>query len=290
MKRREFIALVGGALACPPMARGQSPDRIFRLGHIAQTLDSERLTREFSLPELAKLGFVEGRNLELFWRNGSADNLPKLALALLNDRPDVIVAIGGTAARAVQASTSSIPIVMFADDPVGLGLATSFAQPDRNVTGIANMVVELQVKRLELVLEVTPKARRVAALFRQTSATRERGEPALRDSAAKVGIELLVYTADGPSGYLAAFAAMRGAGVEALVIGADPQLFADRELLAAHALQARLPTSCEWVSMARAGCLLGYGANVGGWRDMSLASCVGLCRSTFRSSSQPRSS
>ena len=246
MKRRAFIALVGGALACPPMARGQSPDRVFRLGHIAQTLDSERLTRDFSLPELAKLGFVEGRNLELFWRNGSVDNLPKLALALLNDKPDVIVAIGGTAARAVQASTSSIPIVMFADDPVGLGLATSFAQPDRNVTGIANLVVELQAKRLELVLEVTPKARRVAALFRRTSAMRERGEPALRDSAAKAGIELLVYTADGPSDYLAAFAAMRGAGVEALVIGADPRLFADRELLAEHALQARLPTSCEW--------------------------------------------
>jgi len=150
---------------------------------------------------------------------------------------------------------------MFADDPIGLGLATSFAKPDRNVTGIANMVVELQAKRLELVLEMTQKSRRVAMLFRRTSGARERGERELRDSAAKAGIELSVYSADGPSNYLAAFSAMRRAGVEALVIGADPQLFADRELLAAHALEARIPTSCEWASMARAGCLLGYGAN-----------------------------
>ena len=76
MKRRAFIALVGGAVTFPLTARGQSPERVYRLGHVAQTLDSERLTRDFSLPELAKLGFVEGRNLQLFWRNGIADNLP----------------------------------------------------------------------------------------------------------------------------------------------------------------------------------------------------------------------
>jgi putative ABC transport system substrate-binding protein len=263
MARYSTATLVAALLSatCLTGAAAQSSERIHRLGHLAEVLDSERLTREYSLPELAKLGFVEGRNLQLFARSGTADTLPKLARELLIDKPEVIIAVGSNAARAAQESTSSVPIVMFADDPIGLGLATSFARPDRNVTGIANLVVELLAKRLELVLEVTPKARRVATLLRRTSATRERIERALRDSAARAGIELLVYLADGPADYLAAFAAMRADGAEALVVGPDPRLFGDRELLAAHAREAHLPTSCEWPTMARAGCLLGYGAN-----------------------------
>ena len=184
-----------------------------------------------------------------------------LGRELLATKPDVIIAIGTAATRVAREITDSVPIVMFADDPVGLGLATSFSRPDRNVTGVANMVLELQNKRLALLREAVPMARRVAALLRRTSLTRERSVQALRAGAATEGIELLVYTADGPSDYHAVFTAMRAAGSDALLIGSDPQFYGDRALLAALAREASLPTSCEWVDMARVGCLLGYGPN-----------------------------
>src|SRR5262245_16968198 len=243
-------------------ANAQDPDRVYRLGHLALTADSERRTHEFALPELAQLGFVEGQNLKLIMRSGHAAALPDLARELLATKPDAIMAIGGTAVRAAREVTSSIPIVMFADDPVGIGLVTSFARPGGNVTGIANMVVELQGKRLGLLLEAIPRARRIAALLQRTLLTREPGGHTLRASAVAAGIELLIYTADSRSDYQVAFAAMRADGAEALLIGAAPELFQDRKLLAALALEARLPTSCEWADMARDGCLLGYGANV----------------------------
>jgi len=247
-------------------ANAQDRVRVYRLGHLALTAESERWTREFALPELAQLGFVEGENLKLLMRSGKAGALPDLARELLATKPDAIIAISGTAARAAREATNSIPIVMFADDPIGLGLVTSFARPGSNVTGIANMSVELHGKRLGLLLEAIPNVRRIAALLHRTSATRERAEHTLRASAAAVGIELLVYTTDSRSDYQVAFAAMRASGAEALLISSAPEFYLDRELLAALALEVRLPTSCEWSTMARDGCLLGYGANQSGMR------------------------
>src|SRR5262245_24210723 len=183
-------------------ANAQDAERVYRLGHLAPTASSERATREFSLPELAKLGFVEGRNLEFVVRSGNLDALPDLARELLATKPDAIIAIGSTAVRATREATNSVPIIMFTDDPIGQGFATSFARPDRNVTGVAIMVLELQAKRLELLLEAVPQ-RRVAALLRQKSATREQSERELRAAAATAGIELLVVFADGASLYAA---------------------------------------------------------------------------------------
>src|SRR5215475_1749141 len=102
--------------AWPIPATAQSPERVYRLGHLAQTADSERLTREFSLPELAMLGFVEGRNLEFLVRSGNVDALPELARELLATKPDVVIAIGGAVALVARDATNSVPIVMFADD------------------------------------------------------------------------------------------------------------------------------------------------------------------------------
>jgi putative tryptophan/tyrosine transport system substrate-binding protein len=247
-------------------AEAQSSDRVYRLGHLAQSEEAERLSREFTLPELAQLGFAEGRNLHFSGRFGSANALPHLAQELLAEKPDAIIAIGSAATLAARAATDRVPIVLFAVDPVRLGLADSFSRPAGNVTGISNMVLELQEKRLELLLEAVPQARRVAVLLRRTSPTREHGERELRAAAIRAGIEVLFYSADGPSDYQAAFVAMRAARAQALVIGSDPSFFADTALLAKHAQEARLPTSCEWVTMARAGCLLGYGPSMAALR------------------------
>jgi putative ABC transport system substrate-binding protein len=260
VRRRAIIAAIA-AVACGSAERafGQAPGRTFRLGHLAPNEPTDLRTREILLPELARHGFVAGRNLVVESRFGGEAAFPELARALLAARPDAVVATGGAAARAMREATSSVPIVIFADDPVELGYAASLARPGGNVTGVALMVVSLQAKRLELLLEAVPAARRVGALLRASSPQRPAGERALRVSAAAAGVELLVVEADVATDYPAAFAALRARGADALLIGADPLFADDVARLAALALDARLPTICEWASNARDGCVLGYG-------------------------------
>ncbi len=259
-------------------AHAQSPNRIYRLGVLAPTIDSVRLTRDLTLPELATLGFIDGRNLVVDARIGAPSELPGLVREMLAAKPDAIIAIGGTAVRSARAATTSVAIVMFADEPVGQGWAESFARPGGNVTGIANMVVELHEKRLELLLEAVPAARRVAVLLKSNSTNQAAYQRAIQVVATSTGVEVKLFTANGPSDYPAAFAAMRAAGTQALVIGADPEFARDGALLAALALEAGQPTSCEWAWMAQAGCLLGYGPDRGALRRRMAHQVAGIFR------------
>ncbi len=258
--RRRLILAGGAASLAATAVRAQEAGRIYRLGHLGLTATSERLTRDFTLPELERLGFTAGRNLVFDARIGPAEAMPALAREILAASPDAIVAIGSQATRAMHDATRTVPIVMFADNPVGLGVAASFSRPGGNVTGVANMVVELQAKRLDLLVEALPAARRLGALLKTSSPTRRPLEQALSESAAALGIELSLAYADRAADYPTAFAMLRAAGVEALVLGPDPEFFGDVALLVALAREARLAMSCEWAAMARAGCLLGYGA------------------------------
>jgi len=253
MWRRNFIAGLAGTVAFPFAARAQTPNRIYRLGHLADSSDSEAFTRQITLPELARLGFVEGRNLVFDGRVGELDSLPALMRELLAGQPDAVIAIGPALAPA-GAATRKVPVVAFGRDPVEFGLAASYARPGSNVTGVVIQTGELEAKRLSILVEAVPDRRRVAALL-ATSAY----EAALRKAAAALGVELLVFTAAVPSDYPAAFAAMRAQGAQALIIGASPQFFQDGRLLAGLAREARLPTVCEWAEMAQEGCLMGYG-------------------------------
>ena len=149
-----------------------------------------------------------------------------------------------------------MPIVTFGFDPIELGLAASYARPGGNVTGVVILIGELEAKRLSILLEAAPDRRRVATLVPTANGP---NAVALRKAAAGLGVELLVFPAAAPGDYAAAFAAMRAQGAQALVIGATPQFQRDGRLLADLALEARLPTVCEWADMARAGCLIGYG-------------------------------
>jgi putative ABC transport system substrate-binding protein len=258
MWRRKFIAGLAGTVAFPLAIRAQMPNRIYRLGHLANSSDAEAFTRQITLPELARLGFVEGRNLVFDVRVGELDALPGLMRELLAARPDVIVAIGPATAPA-GAATRIVPIVAFGTDPIELGLAASYAQPRGNVTGVVILTSELDAKRLSILLEAVPDRRRVAALIPQA---RSGGvDVALRKAAAGLGVELLVFAVATPGDYAAAFEAMRAQGAQALVIAAASEFQRDGRQLAGLALEARLPTVCEWAEMARAGCLIGYGPN-----------------------------
>jgi putative ABC transport system substrate-binding protein len=253
--RLAVIAALAWLTGTAGPAAAQAPDRFYRLAHLANSAESEAALRTITLPELARLGFVEGRNLVIDGRVGHAGDLPALAQELLSRRPDVMVAVGPAAIVAAGA-TRAVPVVTFGGDPVQLGLAQSYARPGGNVTGVVILVGELEVKRLSLLREALPDRRRVALL---TSPATALGEAALRQAAPGFGVELLPVQVTSPSDYPAAFAAMQAAGAQALVISATSEFFRDRVALVDLASRARLPTVCEWAEMALAGCVLGYG-------------------------------
>lgn len=250
-----ILSLLSG-LAAP--VRAQTPDRVYRLGLLTISPVSDQLTRNVVLPELARLGFVEGRNLRYDPRVGDAETLPALMRDLLAARPDAIIAVGPAIRLAAEASRT-VPIIGFGPDSTAMKLAASYARPGGNVTGQVILVGDLDVKRLQLLHEAVPSRRRVAVLLASSQPISSESE--LRAAAADRGIDLVVQTIMRPTEYAAAFAAMRAAGAEALLIGAASEFDRDAKILAGLALTAGLPTACEWIEMARAGCLLGYGPN-----------------------------
>jgi putative ABC transport system substrate-binding protein len=148
---------------------------------------------------------------------------------------------------------------MFGDDPVRQGFAASLAHPAGNITGVTILAAELDGKRLQMLHEAVPSARRIAilALPQDTENIRE-----MQRTALALGIETPVFRVGQPSDYAAVFASMRKAGAQALVITAHSQFFHDGGQLVAFAVEARLATICEWAEMAPTGCTIGYGPNL----------------------------
>lgn len=253
------LALIVVLLLAVASAGAQTADgRVYRLGVLAPSAASMEITRATTLAELARLGFNEGSNLVVDEGVG-VDTLPHLARRMVQAKPDAIFAIGPEAARAAREATATVPVVVFMDDPVAAGYAESRAHPGGNITGVGISAGELDGKRLDLLHEAAPEAHRVAALLLTSLPDRANHEQPLREVAGRIGLDLLSFDAAGPQDYPAAFAAMRAARAEALIIQANAIFYRDAAQLAALALETGLPTVCEWAEMARSGCLLGYG-------------------------------
>jgi putative ABC transport system substrate-binding protein len=242
-----------------PVGAQTAGEKVYRLGELAPSAASLEFTRSVTLPELAKLGFIEGRNLVVTERVGDAAAMQGLPRELLLTNPDVIIAIGPDAIRAASEATSTVPIVNFGPNLVERGLAASLARPGGNITGVVILGPELDAKRLDLLHEALPAAHRVGALLLPSGPDRLSSEREMRAFAVRAGIELLTYEASGPDDYPTAFASMRAAGAQAAVIQANPIFYRDAARLAQLAIETGLPTICEWAEMAKSGCLLGYG-------------------------------
>jgi putative tryptophan/tyrosine transport system substrate-binding protein len=252
------FGLLLALLAAPVMAQ-TAGERVFRLAELASSGPSLDITRAETLPELAKLGFREGRNLILEERAGEPAEMERLARELVLAKPDAIIGIGPDAIGAAAGATKTVPIVTFGNDPVRRGLAASYAHPGGNVTGVVILAEDLDGKRLDVLHEAVPSARRVAALYLPSLAYRDTSEREVRTVASSRDIELVAFDVEGPEHYRAAFAAMRAAGAQALLITANPTFNRDAGRLVQLALEAHLPMMCEWAENARSGCLLGYG-------------------------------
>ena len=245
-------------------------DAVHSLGILLQNPDAREPIRTIVIPDLQKDGLVEGQNLVLDIRSGPAQQLPGLALELLWRRPSALIAVGGLALVAASSATKEVPIISFGPNPVALGYAQSLSRPGGNVTGVVILVGELDTKRLELVREVLPGVQRIAALINPLAPDATAVRRGMAEMVGKSGTEMLFFEATGQDDYSAAFARMTGGGAEVLAITANPQFNRDAALLARLALEAHLPTICQWREMAERGCLLSYGPSYTGmWRLMS---------------------
>jgi len=268
MDRRRFLLAVPGGALLVASASAQAPGRLYRIAHITPSELTVEELRKFQLPELARFGFVEGRNLTLTTHVGPPARMPELAREAIATKPDVVIATSTVAILAVKEASSTMPIVMsfIGEDPVAKGLANSLAHPGGSATGVAMLAAEMDGKRASLLHDFVPAARRIAILTGRPPRHAEGAEEAQR-VARELGLEADVFYADEPADYGPAFAGMRTARSEALVIISAPDFFRDAALLSRLALEAGLPTVCEWASMARDGCLIGYGPNYAAlWR------------------------
>jgi putative ABC transport system substrate-binding protein len=261
MRRREFITLLGATVVWRPQPlRAQPHDKTYRIAVLSTDAETMAAFRDVVLPELAKDGLVEGRNLSISGHFGVPAEMPKLMQQLLAIRPDVVIASSLVSVRAMRAASSTIPIVMsyLGEDPVEQGLVQSLSRPGTNVTGLVLLATELGAKRVALLRELLPAARRLAILAPRPprSADQVNG---MRSVSKGLGFEAQVFHADNATEYSQVFAGMRSAGCEALAMTAHIEFSRDAMKLAELAVQAGIAIIGHWAQMARDGCLLGHG-------------------------------
>jgi putative tryptophan/tyrosine transport system substrate-binding protein len=251
------LALSAGLALAPLAAWAQPSSKIWRIGFLTPA----EISRVELIDALRDLGYVEGRtfSLEIRSAKNDLDRLPELALALVRAKVDVIVAVSPPAIRAASQATRTIPIVMRFWGGEGLlesGIVASFARPSTNVTGIYMLAAELDAKRLELLLEAMPGAKKVAVLNpgRGWGAFTE-----VRRVAHVAKIQLNMTHVPGSTGYERVFETMAKEHVDALLVPSFPRFFLEHHQIIEMAARRRIPAIYEWGENARAGGLMAYG-------------------------------
>jgi len=259
MRRRNFIALLGGAAAWPLAARAQQPGRIYRLGCL-HTSPRDAPHHVALFDELRRLGFTEGQNLVVDWKGYglSAEQFDQHAAELVNSGVDVILAGGDAAVRAAQQATTSIPILALGDDMVGQGFVRSLDRPGGNTTGVTLLASELDGKRQEILIEAVPGARRIAALA-DIHTTTPSGLSELEDAARARGVALSIHRVARREEIGSAIDAAKAADAGALNVLASALLFNNRNIIFDRVATLRLPAAYQWPEMADQGGLIGYG-------------------------------
>jgi len=268
LKRREFIAALGGAAAWPVAARAQQQPTLPMIGFLqGGSADAFAPFAAAFRNGLREAGYVEGQNVtvDYHWLEGRYDRLPEVIADLIRRGVAVIVTPGTTqAALAAKAATATIPIVFaVAEDPVKLGLVASLARPGGNATGINFFVDEIVAKRLGLLHDLVPKAARIAVLVNPANVPIT--ETMLRDipEAARVlGLQVQFLNASTSPEIEAAFATIARERADALFVAPDAFFVSRRGQISTLAAYNRLPTSVPNRAMVEAGLLMSYGTSV----------------------------
>ncbi len=262
MRRREFIALLGGATVWPMASRAQPAAKpvIGLLSELAPEAEIDRVSAFKA--GLRQVGFVDGTNasMEYRWAHGQKERLPELAADLAQRGVSVIATGGVPATAAAKAATSRIPIVFnIGFDPVVSGLVSSLNRPGGNVTGVARLEAETEAKRLELLRELVPGAKAVAYLLNPTNPTR--GTSLAEEAARAMGLRLISLPVSSASELEVALANWSQLGAGALLIQGETLFTSQHASIAAKALQLAIPSVFTLREYAKAGGLASLGAD-----------------------------
>jgi len=263
MRRREFIALIGGAMVWPVigLAQPRSKPLIGFLGATTPAIWSSFIAA--FIQRMRELGWIDGYNLAIGyrWAEGREDRYAELAADLVRSKVDVIVTGGTSAVLAAKQATSEIPIVFAtAGDPIGTKLVASLSHPGGNVTGLSNQQTDLAGQRLELLHDVVPSIRHVALLGNVSSPNVVLEMNAVQVSAAKLGIEVIRLEIGKASEIDAAIESVSGRA-DALYVCTDPLMTVNQVRISTWAIRQRIPTIQAFRQYVESGALMSYGPN-----------------------------
>ena len=263
MRRRTFIALLGGAAAWPFSANCQTAAIGFLSSRSAR--DSERVLAAFG-EGLRASGFTEGKNISIEYRfaDGALDRLPDLAAELVKRPISALVAVGGSnSALAAKRATSTIPVVfVIGGDPVRLGLAASLSRPGGNATGMTIISADLAPKRLELLRELVPTATALAALTNPNTPEGRGQASDMLTAALARGLKLRFLEAGDEKGIEAVFATLSQDKPGALLVASDPIFDVHRDKLVALMAAAAIPAIYQFRDFTAAGGLMSYDPDI----------------------------
>jgi putative ABC transport system substrate-binding protein len=265
MRRREFVALLGGAAAWPIAARGQQPAMPVIGFMVASSLGSLRQQVTAFSEGLKELAYVEGQNVAIEYRyaEGQPDRFPALAADLVRRQVAVFAVGGAGGARVAKQATTTIPIVFsVGEDPVAAGLVDSLNQPAGNITGVYQFTSGLEAKRLGLLHEMVPKATTIAVLINSNYSGAEGQLRDVQEAASRLGVQLLIVRANAESEFNTAFSTLVQQGVGALLVCASPFFNSRRQQLVVLAARHSMPAIYEWRDFAEAGGLMSYGTSL----------------------------
>jgi putative tryptophan/tyrosine transport system substrate-binding protein len=267
MRRRKFIALVGGVAAAGPLAAlGQPTKKMPRVGVLWHAGSAEQEAPYFGslLEGFKSLGYVEGRNVRFEHRfpNEIPEQFKSMGAELVSLEIDVLVVVGNNAAPYATNFAPTIPVVfILVGDPIGLNLVTSLARPGGNITGLASFAAELIPKRLELLKEIVPGLSRVALLANMNAKITGMYINLSQAAAAQLGLTIQTFEVRSPDELEPAFDAMVNAGMQALTTNADGLAFTHRAVIAKLALARRLPLGAFNREALEKGALISYGVD-----------------------------
>jgi len=266
VRRREFIALLGGAAAAWPLGvRAQQSHRVPHIGVLLLGTPTSFAPRTQAFVEgLRDLGYVDGKTVAIEWKWGQdrVDRLPDLAAELVGLQVDVIVTGGTPAARALKDATRTIPIIMaMVGDPVGAGLVESLGRPGGNATGLSIVATDLSGRRLQLLREIVPALSSVAVMSYGANPQSQMEVRETQTAAQRLDLRALSVPISADTSIENAFEKIKKERVQALIVVTDPILYSQRSQILDLATRSRLPAMYPYRAFAEVGGLISYAPN-----------------------------
>jgi putative ABC transport system substrate-binding protein len=260
MRRRNFLAGIGAVLLPAALRAQQAPPLIgvVRVGNRADDQFESVFRRD-----LVRLGWEDGKTyrMQVLFADGNTSRMSALTAELVKAGPKVMVTFGNLGVAAAQAATRDIPIVGMANDLVAAGLVSSMARPGGNTTGVSILAHELDVKRLEVLHEIAPQARKIGLVTDDNFEIKGQLEK-LQAAAPNMGLALTVVHVQTPAEIAPAIAALAAAGVEAVQFTTSPFLNSTRATFIAAMTKMKLPAMFEWPETVEEGGLISYGPRI----------------------------